>query len=87
MDEKSAKEPMASTAILNKNRRYSPTVLPDGSCILFDTGNSHTVALTAPAGIFWELCDGRCPVTAIVEEVQRLYPEAPFEIIQRDRRD
>ncbi|MDT3669476.1 MAG: PqqD family protein [Aromatoleum sp.] len=67
-----------------KNRNYSPTVLPDGSWILFDADTASTVVLTPPAGIYWELCDGVRTQSAIVRTMCELYPDQTIETISTD---
>lgn len=69
---------------ITKNRNYSPTVLPDGSWILFDGETASTVVLTPPAGIYWELCDGVSTQSAIIRTMCELYPDQAIETISKD---
>lgn len=69
---------------ITKNRNYSPTVLPDGSWILFDAETASSVVLTPPAGIYWELCDGERSQSTIIRTMCELYPDQTVETISMD---
>jgi hypothetical protein len=72
------------STVLAKNPAYSATVLPDGSWILFHSGTSDTVVVTAPAGILWELCNGADPLSAVLGELHRLYPDQSPAVLLED---
>ncbi|WP_332670753.1 PqqD family protein [Aromatoleum sp.] len=69
---------------VTKNHDYAPTVLPDGSWILFNAETASTVVVTPPAGIYWELCDGVRTQSAIFRTMCQLYPEQSSETIRTD---
>ncbi len=69
---------------ITKNRNYSPTILPDGSWILFDAETARTVVLTPPAGIYWELCDGVRTQSTLIRTMCELYPDQAIETISMD---
>ncbi|WP_414635641.1 PqqD family protein [Aromatoleum sp.] len=69
---------------LTKNGEYASTVLPDGSCILFNSSTGKTVVLTAPAAIFWELCDGKTVTLELLRELREYYPLQSDDTIQAD---
>lgn len=69
---------------ITKNPNYSPTVLPDGSWILFNAETAGTVVLTPPAGIYWELCDGIRTQSDVMRTMCRLYPDQTIETISKD---
>jgi hypothetical protein len=60
--------------IPNKVSELSATVLPDGRWLLYHRDQRTAVTLHAAAGILWELCDGRTPVTDLVTQLEDFYP-------------
>ena len=50
------------------------TVLPDGRWLLYDEADHSAVTLSAPAGILWELCDGKTSIASLIEQMKIYYP-------------
>lgn len=69
---------------LIKNVNLEPTVLPDGRWLLFDRAGGSIVTLTAPYGIFWELCDGKTPLELILAELRDLYPDTESATLEAE---
>jgi hypothetical protein len=59
-------------------------VLPDGRWLLYHPTARKAVTLTASAGILWELCDGQTAVSALIQELQELYPDTPANQLEAE---
>lgn len=75
---------MDLTHVLCKATQLKATVLPDGRWLLYDEAAQAATTLTAPAGIFWELCDGQTPVGELVTQLREMYPNTPVEQLEMD---
>jgi|FLYN01.1.fsa_nt_gi hypothetical protein len=67
-----------------KTAGYSATVLPDGRWLLYHAADNTAITLTAPAGIFWELCDGKTPLAEIIQQLQEIYPDTPLSTLETE---
>lgn len=76
----------AKPLIPQKTASYSATVLPDGRWLLYNTQANTAITLNAPAGIFWELCDGRTPLTDIITQLHELYPDISYSVLESETR-
>lgn len=53
------------------------TILPDGSCLLFDSVTNNGHALNASGALIWDCCDGTMTAGAIADELAGLLPDDP----------
>lgn len=73
-----------NSTVLARNPDYSPTILPDGNWIFFNSKTNQVVVTSPTAGVFWELCTGRSSVNKIIKEVAKIYPEQNIKSIRDD---
>lgn len=67
-----------------KNPEYVPTLLPDGSWILFNPSLNDNVVVSPTAGILWELCSDKMEVKDLIREICALYPIEDSSRVRRD---
>lgn len=59
-----------------RDPRVIDELLADGSMVLFHTATRTLLTLNPTAALVWECCDGEHTETAIVSEVEMLFPDA-----------
>lgn len=52
-------------------------LLPDGSCLLFDSRTDEAHVLNAVGALVWDYCDGALSVAQIADELAPLLPAQP----------
>jgi hypothetical protein len=50
-------------------------IMPDGTCLLFDTVSNEGLALNAAGALVWDYCDGTLSADEIAAELATLLPE------------
>lgn len=60
------------------------TVLPDGRWLLYDEADHSAVTLSAPAGILWELCDGKTTIATLIKQMRAYYPATPTLNLEKE---
>ncbi len=63
---------------------WQATVLPDGRWLLYHADKGIAQTLTAPAGILWELCDGRTAVEDMLSQLTAFYPEMSYAVLAEE---
>ena len=66
-----------ATLMPRKADGLNATVLPDGRWLLYDDADQSAVTLSAPAGILWELCDGKTSIASLIAQIGVYYPATP----------
>jgi len=69
---------MPHDAAANPERRpdVETFILPDGSCLLFDSRTDEGHVLNAVGALVWDYCDGTLGAEQIADELASLLPEA-----------
>src|SRR5215469_14886709 len=49
-------------------------IMPDGTCLLFDTVSNEGLALNAAGALVWDYCDGTLSADEIAAELASLLP-------------
>jgi hypothetical protein len=52
-------------------------LLPDGSCLLFDSRTEEAHVLNVVGALVWDYCDGALSAEQIADELAPLLPEQP----------
>lgn len=52
-------------------------IMPDGTCLLFDTVSNEGRALNAAGALTWDYCDGTLSAGEIADELVALLPNEP----------
>jgi hypothetical protein len=70
--------------ILHRAEQFQATVLPDGRWLLYNAADNKAITLSAPAGIFWELCDGRVTFAQVLEALKTYYPQTEETVLKAE---
>ncbi|HEU5441684.1 MAG TPA: PqqD family protein [Ktedonobacterales bacterium] len=70
---------MPPQATANPERRpdVETYLLPDGSCLLFDSRTEEAHVLNTVGALVWDYCDGTLSAEQIADELAPLLPEQP----------
>ena len=66
---------MVETTHPRQRKDIETHIMPDGTCLLFDTVSNEGLALNAAGALVWDYCDGTLSADEIAAELATLLPE------------
>ena len=72
------------SSILVKNTNFEPSILNDGSWILYNDESGEVVVLNSTAGILWELYSGEHTIEQVALQLAEYYPDTTIVELRKD---